>query len=320
LDSCYQISLSESDYEIIVIDDCSQDNSVEVISEMARNHDNLHLVCQNENYRVGTSLNIGIKMAKGEYIQIVGGDDIIVDEGITNALNAVKSSRADICYFDFEYEQSDGQWYRFEMPSQTHNTILSSADYLNNYYSCLFNASWRSMYRTEFLRDIGISFVEGVRWEDCDWTVKVYSKAKQIQFVGGVGYRYAYGAGSVSHHRLSGGAMAEIVYAGLRLMEYGDEIKEVLSGLSKVVSDEGRYRYVHNMIRLRNLTKYPLQEIKAMYDVLGSNRRQQLLCFGWYSWDRLFLKHRIIALIMLSIGRPLSLLGRWTMKIIRNSR
>ena len=319
LDSCYGISLSESDYEIIVIDDCSQDNSVEVIGEIARSHNNLRLVSQKENHRVGTSLNLGIRMAQGEYIQIVGGDDIIVDEGIMNALAAVKDSKADICYFDFEIEQPDGQWNRFEMPIETHNTILDSADYLNNYYSCLYNASWRCLYRTEFLHSIGIWFVEGVRWEDCDWTVKVYSKAKQIQFVEGVGYRYAYGVGSVSHHRVTGDAMAEKIYAGLRLMEYGDEIKDELPRLSKIVSDEGRNYYVKNILRLRNLTKCSYKEIRELYSSLGKEKRLALSRYSWNFWESLFLNHRKVTLFLLFFFCPMAAVGRKAVRLLRKS-
>ena len=320
LDSIYSLPLHEEEFEVVVIDDCSTDDTLQVLRDYASKHSNMFVLHQEVNQRQGAARNRGIDVAKGEYIAFCDADDTIVAGGVMNALKAVSETKVDICYFDFEYEQSRGVWQRFQMPFETHNTVLSGRDYLENYYTCYYNAPWRCLYRADFLRETDIRFEECVRWEDCDWTVKVYAKAKQIQFVDGVGYRYAYGAGSVSHHRMSGGAIADNIYAGLRLMEYGDEIREELSGLSKVVTDEGRYGYVHNMIRLRNLTKYPLKEIKALYDVLGVKRRQQLLRFDWPLWDALFLKHRIITMIILFVGRPLTLLGRGGMKIIRKSR
>lgn len=320
LDAIYSLPLCEDGFEVIIVDDCSTDNTLEALNEYASRHSNMVVLHQEVNQRQGAARNRGIDVAKGEYIAFCDADDTIVADGMMNALNAVSETKADICYFDFEYETSDGAWQVFEMPKETRNTILTASDYLNIYYTCYYNAPWRNLYRTDFLRKTGVRFVEGVRWEDCDWTVKVYAQAKTIQFVDGVGYRYAYGIVSVSHHWMSGGAMAEKVYAGLRLMEYGDDIRDELSGLSKIVTDEGRYRYVQDVIRLRNLTKYPLKEIKALYDDLDVKRRRQLLRFGWPLWDKLFLKRRIITLIILCVGHPLTLLGRGTMKVIRNNR
>lgn len=318
LDAIYSLPLCEDGFEVIIVDDCSTDNTLEILNDYASKHSNMVVLHQEVNLRQGAARNRGIDIAKGEYIAFCDADDMIVADGVMNALKAVSETKADICYFDFEYETSDGAWQVFEMPKETRNTILSASDYLNNYYTCYYNAPWRNLYRTDFLRKTGVRFVEGVRWEDCDWTVKVYAKAKQIQFVGGVGYRYAFNANATSKQR-NPEAMAERVYAGLRLMEFGGEIETTLPRLSKVVVDEGRNYYVKDTIRLRNLTKYSFNEIGKLYSYIGEERRSALSKYPWDRWEVLFLSNKRLALLLLFFACPMASMGRKAMQLVRKN-
>ena len=134
LDSIYNTGLAENEFEIIIVDDCSTDNTWGVLMEMQKAHSNLVILHQETNQRQGAARNRGIDIARGEYIAFCDADDEVVSEGVMNALRAVENTHADICYFDFEYEKQDGQWEQFAMPQATENAILSAEEYLNNYY------------------------------------------------------------------------------------------------------------------------------------------------------------------------------------------
>lgn len=319
LDSIYSLPLHEEEFEVIVIDDCSTDDTLQVLRDYASKHSNMTVLHQEVNQRQGAARNRGIDVAKGEYIAFCDADDTIVAGGVMNALKAVSETKADICYFDFEYEQPMGEWHLLEMPKETRNAIMSSAEYLEKYYTCWYNGPVRNLYRRDFLQSTGICFVEGVRWEDCDWTVKVYAKAKQIQFVDGIGYRYAYNAGATSKQRTPE-AMSERIYAGLRLMEYGSEIVATLPRLSKVLSDEGRNYYVNDTIRLRNLTKYSFRQVKELYSHLGEERRTALSKYSWNKWETLFLNHKKFSLFLLYLLCPMASTGRKVVRMIRNKQ
>ena len=314
LDSVYALPLSADELEIIVVDDCSTDNTLQVLSDYAFPHPNLHILHQEHNLRQGAARNRGMEVAQGEYIAFVDADDEIVVEGFMNALAAVAKSKADICYFDFEYQDDNGEFHIFPMPKETHNTIMSAKQYLNEFYTCWFNGPVRNLYRTDFLKATGIRFVEGLRCEDCDWTVKVYAQADKIQFVDGVGYRYLCNPQS-TRGDISAKTMTERILAGCRLLTFAQQTS--LLGLSYTITEEARYRYIENVLRLRNLTKYSVKDICLMNKQIGTANWQILNNYTWSSWVQFYIQHRILSIVFLFVACPMAAVGR---KIIASLR
>jgi len=77
INSCLNQTMNKNDYEIIVVDDCSSDNSWSII----QNKNNIISIRHEINKGVGASTNTALKVAKGEYIIKVDGDDFI-DENL----------------------------------------------------------------------------------------------------------------------------------------------------------------------------------------------------------------------------------------------
>lgn len=317
LDSIYAIPITEDTFEVIVVDDCSTDDTYNILQKYARGHSNLRIFRQLKNKRQGAARNVGIDAAQGEYITFCDADDYMLPEGVLNALRAVEKSHADVCYFEMEYQNgSDDEWHLVEMPEATHNTIMSSKEYLENYYTCYYNGPVRCLYRTEFLKGTHIRFVEGVRWEDCDWTVKVYAKAKEIQFVDGVGYRYAWN-GTATSKQADAQAMVEQLKAGIRLAIFAEEIKTSFPGLSEVLLEEARYRYIMQNIRLRNLTKYSVSDMHYLYKKMSCSDWNVIETLGLPMWERLVVQYHTLALLILCVACPLATIGRKVMELKR---
>ena len=318
LNSIYGLPIPEQEFEVIVIDDCSTDHSRDVVEDYRALHDNLKLLQQSRNQRQGTARNRGVDDASGEYIVFVDSDDMVLAAGIVNALESVAVSQVDICYFDFEFQTEDGIWHKIDIPQALRNAVVDSKSYLEEYYTTYFNGPWRSLYRTSFLKGTGIRFVEGVQWEDCDWSVKMLSRAKTVQFVDGVGYRYCFNGNSTIRHR-NAGTMANRVYAGRRLMEFGEEVRDTLPRLSEKVTVEGRNQYVMEVLRLRNLTKHPVGVVKELYRLIGRDGRKALLHYEWPFWVRFFLRNKAGSLVFLHFACPFARMGRSLMRRIRKT-
>jgi len=77
LDSLYAQDISEEEYEVICVDDCSPDKSRDIVLKFQRKHDNLKLITHEENKCLGGARNTGINVAKGKYLWFVDSDDMI---------------------------------------------------------------------------------------------------------------------------------------------------------------------------------------------------------------------------------------------------
>ena len=76
LDSLLVQDLSQNEYEIIVVNDGSTDNSGKIAEEYSKTYSNIILINQ-ENQGLSGARNTGIQNAKGEYVQFVDSDDYL---------------------------------------------------------------------------------------------------------------------------------------------------------------------------------------------------------------------------------------------------
>lgn len=89
-----------NDYEVILIDDCSTDFSVDVIESFRREHpDVIKLLRQQQNGGQGRARDRGLSVAGGKYIMFIDSDDIITHDFIRCAFDIIESYNADIVQF-----------------------------------------------------------------------------------------------------------------------------------------------------------------------------------------------------------------------------
>lgn len=76
LNSCLEQDLDSDKYEILVIDDGSTDNSVNIIEDYIKKHNNIYFI-KTQHQGVSVARNTGIMSAKGQYIWFIDCDDLI---------------------------------------------------------------------------------------------------------------------------------------------------------------------------------------------------------------------------------------------------
>jgi glycosyltransferase involved in cell wall biosynthesis len=100
-------SQSHTNWECLIIDNNSTDNSVEIIQALVQSDERVKYLSESI---IGPSAarNKGLHAAQGEYIQFLDADDLLESEKIKNALNLFKyDSNIDIVYSDMRYFHSD---------------------------------------------------------------------------------------------------------------------------------------------------------------------------------------------------------------------
>ncbi len=164
LDSIYTLSLKEDDFEVIVVDDCSIDNTVAVIEDYAKSHSNLILLRQKENHRQGAARNRGVKIAQGQYISFVDADDE-TDVGIVEAVSLARKSQLDIVVLHYTYINHLGEINETEpicLP------ICSGIEFTSKAKGWSW-APWSYLFCRAFLHKVNYPFAEDVLFEDADF-------------------------------------------------------------------------------------------------------------------------------------------------------
>lgn len=197
LDSIYSIGLQEGTFEVIIVDDCSTDNTVSVINEYAQTHSNIVLLCQSTNQRQGAARNRGLKIAKGKYIALVDADDLLAP-GISKALDRALIENVDIVHCGVSVVKGNIEHNIVSIAPKYQ--LMSAHDFCENYHTVeTCQGPWAYLYKNSFLQKINNTFVEGKRMEDTDWVEKNLYAAENIMCIDDVIYTYKENANSTMH-------------------------------------------------------------------------------------------------------------------------
>lgn len=90
------LSQSYKNIELIIIDDCSTDNTNDVISYFAKKDNRIVLIKHSENLGAGAARKTGLNNASGDYICFVDSDDVISNEFVEILLNKIIEKNYDV--------------------------------------------------------------------------------------------------------------------------------------------------------------------------------------------------------------------------------
>lgn len=89
------------DWELLLIDDCSQDESKKLCDEFALADSRIRVIAQKKNSGPSVVRNIGLENAKGEFLAFVDSDDTISKDYLQLLLSAQKKYQADIIWCNY---------------------------------------------------------------------------------------------------------------------------------------------------------------------------------------------------------------------------
>ncbi len=156
-----------SDYEVIAVDDCSTDNSLEILRTYEKNHsDKFRVIASPMNKRQGGAKNLGLEAAKGEWIGFIDSDDWITPDCYERLLKKAEQEGADMAGCDYcltgEHSMTVGQ--------VVHNNRMEQTGELNHekYASLILDGGSLvvKIYKRHIIYDYPNRFPERIFYED----------------------------------------------------------------------------------------------------------------------------------------------------------
>ena len=96
------------DWELIIINDCSQDLTAQIVENAAKGNPNIHTYTNEKNLGIAASRNLGIQHAKGSWIAFLDSDDLWHKGKLEKQMLFIKETGAKISYTGTAYINSEG--------------------------------------------------------------------------------------------------------------------------------------------------------------------------------------------------------------------
>ena len=241
---------SMQDFEVVIVDDCSTDKSVEIVkSFMERFNGRLKLIELNKNSgQAGTPRNIGLRYAAGKYVYFLDSDDAFKEKALESLYNAAEKYQVDVLHLTYSnsFEQYD--------------LAKRVRDFLDWRYN---NIVWGKLFRRRFLIENNILCSPTFSVEDA---IFVFQSAM---------YAKIYCRAKIDHHihRLRPGSLTGMSYPVHRFLTKQIKTIEIIF---KMLNDclgqfdffEQHQLFAYNVYKffLEYHVKY-IARIKTLYDI-----------------------------------------------------
>ena len=179
--SCEAQDVSKDDYEIVVVNDGSKDNSLDVVNNIAKEFTNIRVFSQ-PNAGLSAARNTGMRESKGEYYMFVDSDDWIAENCLGKLIGKLRCERPDalaICAANvINGEIKRRHSYMDETPISGRNLLVKGVS------PCAPFSIWSA----DFFKKFNLTFFEGILHEDSEFTPRAYYFAEKVSLTNDIIY------------------------------------------------------------------------------------------------------------------------------------
>lgn len=181
------INQTLKDLEIIFVDNGSKDRTIDIINDYKKVDERIKLFfCQKRGG--GAARNVGLRVAKGEYLSFLDADDFFEKDMLEKVYNKSVIKKSDVTVFKIHFynqltgaitDEKTGLVGEF-LPQKE---VFSYKDMPDRIFNAFHNWAWNKLFRREFIIENDIEFQELNRTNDLLFTNKALILAKRITTV-----------------------------------------------------------------------------------------------------------------------------------------
>lgn len=184
----------EDDFEVILINDGSEDNSVNLIKEFINNNKraNIHykLHDDGENKGQGSRRNLGIDIARGEAIIFLDADDLLDEVTLEVAYKRLMGTKEnDFVIFEWAFYYPETGETRYVNKEKYNLKLALYRDTCEMLLSCTTYFTVNKMYKRSFLNNHNIRYGEGYIYEDFEFYVECALRAYRVPVISNILYK-----------------------------------------------------------------------------------------------------------------------------------
>ncbi len=234
------------DYEVIVVNDGSPDNSQDIIDEYQKKYPNIIKSLKKENGGLSSARNFGLKYAQGEFVLYVDSDDWVSNDMLEKMYMTAVRDNSDIVVCR-SYMVCDDNLE--EMDKEVLSTDLYKRYILNRPSAAC------KLVKKEILLYPELAFFEGHHYEDIAEVPAFALYAKNISFIDDYLYFYLVRKGSIMHNK-----------------EYSEKLNDIFDSLDNLTNifinknsfdkyrDELEFIYIKHLLHAASLRFLPYEE------------------------------------------------------------
>lgn len=270
--------------EIILVDDCSTDNTYNIIKELEKNNKNITVIKNKENMGAGKSRNEALKQAKYDLISFIDSDDFIENNFHEELLKSLKENKSDIAVCDI-YMKYDEGFDEQDFRSYACDGEVNKYNFINN---GLASSPCNKLFRKELL--LNNLFAEGIMNEDIPTVIGCMLDAEKISYTKETYYNYFQRKTSVQNASISFKRFDLFKAIDLLLERKKDIDQEYLQSiiynqiivfLIYVIPKEKSFSYRYKLLKeYHKLSKkYNIKQNKLFWNFLSSQPKMSKLYY-----------------------------------------
>ncbi len=184
LPRCIESLLNQTlkEIEIILINDGSKEDIDSIIKKYK---DERIKYIKKENEGIGKTRNLGISLAKGEYIMFVDSDDFVEEYYSEKLYNEITKTNSDVVISNY-FEVINGNKKEKNYPYFNSSNLKDNPEILNK----INLSTWNKIYKASLIKNNDIKFDEKLKFEDVPFIVKSLECAQKISKINDFIYDY----------------------------------------------------------------------------------------------------------------------------------